>query len=102
MDDTLKQKIIDTLRTIHDPEISVNIYDLGLIYSVQLDEENNAYIDMTLTSPSCPVGEMLVEQVNSSVKNLEETKDVYVNLVFEPPWDPNAMSEEVKLELGIL
>ncbi len=102
MDETLYEKIIETLRTIHDPEISVNIYDLGLIYDVQLDGENNVYVIMTLTSPACPVGTMLVKQVKRCITKLDGTKDVDVNLVFEPPWDPSVMSEEAKLELGML
>ena len=102
MDEALHDKIIETLRTIHDPEISVNIYDLGLIYDVQLDDENNVYIDMTLTSPACPVGTMLVKQVKRSVSKLDGTNEVDVNLTFDPPWDPSVMSEEVRLELGML
>ncbi len=101
MDETLKEKIVETLKTIHDPEISVNIYDLGLIYGIRLDEENNVLIDMTLTSPACPVGTLLVKQVKRCITKLEGTGDVEVNLVFDPPWDQNAMSDEAKLELGV-
>jgi len=102
MNDDLKEKIIETLKTIHDPEISVNVYDLGLIYAVNIDFANNVSIDMTLTSPGCPVGSLLVKQVKRYVKKLEGVNEVEVNLVFDPPWDPQSMSEEAKLELGVL
>lgn len=102
MNEALKERIVETLKTIHDPEISVNIYDLGLIYGINLDENNNVSIDMTLTSPACPVGALLVKQVKRTISKLEGTGDVEVNLVFEPPWDQNAMSEEARLELGVL
>jgi FeS assembly SUF system protein len=101
MNDALKEQIIETLKTIHDPEISVNIYDLGLIYGIRLDDNNDVYIDMTLTSPACPVGTLLVKQVKRCITNLDETNEVFVNLVFEPPWDPSVMSDEAKLELGV-
>lgn len=97
----LKAKIIETLRTVYDPEIAVNIYDLGLIYTITLDENNAVAIDMTLTSPGCPVGPLLLKQVKRSVKKIEGVTAVEVYLVFDPPWDPSTLSEEIRLELGV-
>jgi FeS assembly SUF system protein len=102
MEGTLRDQIIETIKTVYDPEIAVNIYDLGLIYQVAIDDENNVDIEMTLTSPGCPVGSLLVKQVKRCVKKLEEVNDVEVSLVFEPPWDPHNLSDEVRFELGVL
>jgi FeS assembly SUF system protein len=97
----IKEKIIEILRTIYDPEIAVNIYDLGLIYNIMVDDTNSVAIDMTLTSPGCPVGPLLLKQVKRSVKKITGVNAVEVYLVFDPPWDPGNLSEEVRLELGV-
>lgn len=94
--------IIETLKTIHDPEIPVNIYDLGLIYEVNVDEKKMANITMTLTAPNCPMAEMLVEEVKYKVAGTKGVKDCNVKLTFDPPWDKNMMTDEAKLELGFL
>ncbi|MFV0365798.1 MAG: iron-sulfur cluster assembly protein [Mangrovibacterium sp.] len=92
--------IIENLRTVYDPEIPVNIYDLGLIYNVNVDENNTASIIMTLTAPGCPVADMLVENVRQAALAAEGVNDAYVELTFDPPWDKSMMSEEARLELG--
>ncbi|MFA7288545.1 MAG: SUF system Fe-S cluster assembly protein [Melioribacteraceae bacterium] len=98
----LEQDIIHRLKTVFDPEIPVDIYELGLIYEIKIDDEGNTYIKMTLTSPACPVAESLPGEVKSKVKTVKSIKDVYVDLVFEPTWNMDMMSEEAKLELGFL
>ena len=98
----LKERIIEVLKTVYDPEIPVNVYDLGLIYKVELDEENNAVIDMTLTAPGCSLADFIVEDVRMRVEGIEQVKSVTVNLVFEPEWNKDMMSEEAKLELGFI
>lgn len=98
----LEQKIIAVLETVFDPEIPVNIYELGLIYKINLDDEGNVDIMMTLTSPACPVAESLPGEVREKVKSIEDTKEVNINLVWEPPWNKDMMSEEAKLNLGFL
>ena len=97
----IKNKIIETIKKIYDPEIPVNIYDLGLIYKIEVDEKNNVSIDMTLTSPNCPVAESLPKEVKDNIMKLEGVSDVNLNLVWEPPWDKDKMSEAAKLELNI-
>ena len=97
----LKDKVIAEIKKIYDPEIPVNIYELGLIYDINVDKDNNVKIDMTLTSPNCPVAESLPNEVKSSVKEIKETKDVDLRLVWEPPWDKSMMSESAKLELNL-
>ena len=97
----IKQKIIEKIQKIYDPEIPVNIYDLGLIYKIDVDEENKVKIDMTLTSPNCPVAESLPSEVKDNVKKVEGVSDVDLNLVWEPPWDKDKMSEAAKLELNL-
>lgn len=99
--ESIKEKIVEELKQVHDPEISVNIYDLGLIYDIRVNDAFDVEIDMTLTSPGCPVGALLVKQVKRCVTLLEGTNEVEVNLVFEPPWDQSQMSEEARLELGV-
>jgi len=99
---TLPEKVIDALRQIYDPEIPVNIYDLGLIYNVEVDEEKKALITMTLTTPNCPVAESMPAEVELRASYVEGILDAEVRLVFDPPWDPSKMSEEAKLELGFL
>lgn len=98
----LENKIIAVLKTIHDPEIPVDIYELGLIYEVKIDKELNVAIDMTLTSPNCPVAESLPKEVEEKVAGIPEVKSSTVNIVFDPPWDKDMMSEEAQLELGFL
>lgn len=97
-----EEKIVERLKTVYDPEIPVNVYDLGLIYNIDLDDDGTLYIDMTLTAPNCPAADFLVEDIKQKMNNLEEVKDCIVNLVFEPEWNKDMMSEEAKLELGFL
>ncbi len=95
-------KIIEVIKTIYDPEIPVDIYELGLIYDVFVNDNNEAKILMTLTSPNCPVAETLPVEVEEKVKTLEEIKDAEVEITFDPTWTQDMMSEEAKLELGFL
>ena len=97
-----QETIIEKLKTIFDPEIPVNIYDLGLVYKINIDDENVVEIEMTLTAPNCPVAPTLVSNVTEEVKNIDGVKDVFVNLTFDPPWDQEMMSEEAKLDLGFM
>jgi FeS assembly SUF system protein len=94
--------ITERLKTVYDPEIPVNIYDLGLIYKVDIDDERNVRIDMTLTAPNCPLADFIVEDVRMKVESIDGVNHVAVNLVFEPEWNRDMMSEEAKLELGFL
>tara|TARA_B100001093_G_C26852745_1_gene1025905 strand:+ start:4487 stop:4825 length:339 start_codon:yes stop_codon:yes gene_type:complete len=96
------EKVVQVLRNIYDPEIPVDIYELGLIYDVRVSEEGSIEIDMTLTSPACPVAESMPEEVKQKVSSLDEVKDVKVIMVFEPTWTKDMMSDEAKLELGFL
>ncbi|MBN3034882.1 MAG: SUF system Fe-S cluster assembly protein [Bacteroidales bacterium] len=98
----LGNRVIDTLRTVFDPEIPVNIYDLGLVYDVRIDDDFKVYILMTLTSPNCPVAESLPAEVHEKVSKLEGVAGVSVDITFEPPWDQTMMSEAARLELGFL
>jgi FeS assembly SUF system protein len=98
----LENKIVDVLKTIYDPEIPVDVYELGLIYEVKIDSEGNVEIDMTLTSPNCPVAETMPKEVEDKVAAVEGVISSKVNIVFDPPWDKDMMSEEAKLELGFL
>jgi len=98
----LGDKIIKMISTIYDPEIPVNIYELGLIYDVEISEDRDVRIEMTLTSPNCPVAESLPVDVENVVKEIDTIENVKVNIVFEPPWTKDMMSEEAKLELGML
>lgn len=97
----LEERVITMLKTVFDPEIPVNIYDLGLIYRIEATD-GNVEIDMTLTAPNCPAAEFIMEDVQQKVESVEGVKSVKVNLVFEPEWDRDRMSEEAKLELGML
>ncbi len=97
----LERDIILALRQVYDPEIPVNIYDLGLIYEIKVDEEHKVYIQMTLTAPNCPMADYVVEQVKDAVKDVPGVLDVEVELVFEPVWDKSRMSEEALVELGL-
>ena len=96
------EKIVERICQIYDPEIPVNIYELGLIYDIQVSEDCDVEIEMTLTSPNCPVAEILPVEVEEKVKVVEEVRNVKVNITFDPPWDKDMMSEEAKLELGML
>jgi FeS assembly SUF system protein len=98
----LGEKIVRVLKTIYDPEIPVDIYELGLIYDVFVNEESEVKILMTLTSPNCPVAETLPVEVEEKVKSLDLVKDAEVEITFDPPWTQELMSEEAKLELGML
>ena len=98
----LGEKIVKVLKTIYDPEIPVDIYELGLIYDVMVNEDFDVKILMTLTSPNCPVAETLPVEVEEKVKSIEEIKDAEVEITFDPPWSQELMSEEAKLELGML
>jgi FeS assembly SUF system protein len=104
MDNTqsLEDKVVEVLKTIFDPEIPVNIYELGLIYKVRIEDPDQVYIKMTLTSPQCPVAESLPIEVESKVNALEEVSRAFVEIVWEPPWNSEMMSEAAKLELGFL
>lgn len=97
-----EEAIVAMLKTVYDPEIPVNVYDLGLIYKIDVNDEKNVQIDMTLTAPNCPAADFLLEDIRMKVASIEGVKNVEVNLVFEPEWDKDMMSEEAKLELGFL
>lgn len=97
-----EENIVRMLKTVFDPEIPVNIYDLGLIYKIDLSEEGHLTIEMTLTAPSCPAVDFIVEDVRMKVSSVEGVKSVDVDIVFEPAWDKDMMSEEAQLELGFL
>ena len=97
----LKEKIITEIKKIYDPEIPVNIYELGLIYDIKIESENLVKVKMTLTTPNCPVAESLPKEVKDSIIALPEVKDVDLQLVWDPPWDKTMMSEAAKLELNL-
>lgn len=98
----MEERIIDMLKTVYDPEIPVNVYDLGLIYKIDLQDDGELTIDMTLTAPNCPAAEFIMEDVRQKVESVDGVKAAQVNLVFEPEWDKDMMTEEAKLELGFL
>ncbi len=100
--DALRDKVIDVVKTIYDPEIPVNIYDLGLVYRVDILPINNVQITMTLTAPSCPAAQSLPVEVDQKVRQIEGVNDVHVAVTWDPPWDKSMMSEEAQLELGWL
>ena len=97
-----EQRIIEVLKTVYDPEIPVDIYSLGLIYRIDLAEDGILDVDMTLTAPNCPAADFIVEDVRLKLQGIPEVKDARVNLVFEPEWDKDMMSEEAKLDLGFM
>ena len=97
----LKEKVILEIKKIYDPEIPVNIYELGLIYNIDIDEKNKVNIDMTLTSPNCPVAESLPNSVKDNILKIEGVSDVDLKLVWDPPWNKDRMSEAAKLELNL-
>lgn len=98
----LEQRIVEVIKTVYDPEIPVNIYDLGLIYRIEVDNEDCVEIDMTLTAPNCPAADFMMEDVRMKVEAVNGVKEVKLNLVFEPEWSYDLMTEEAKLELGLL
>lgn len=100
--EALENTIIDVLKTIHDPEIPVDVYELGLIYEVKINADGHVEIEMTLTSPNCPVAESMPKEVEDKVAAIDGVTSAKVNIVFDPPWDKDMMSEEAKLELGFL
>ena len=97
----LKQKIIKEIKKVYDPEIPVNIYELGLIYEIKVEKDNNVKVKMTLTTPNCPVAESLPKEVKDSIMQVKEVNDVDLELVWDPPWDKSMMSEAAKLELNL-
>ena len=99
--DDIKNQVIEEIKKIYDPEIPVNIYELGLIYKIEVDDKNKVNVDMTLTSPNCPVAESLPKEVKENIMKVEGVSEVILNLVWEPPWDKDKMSEAAKLELNI-
>jgi FeS assembly SUF system protein len=96
----IEERIIDVLKTVYDPEIPVNIWDLGMIYKIDLKDDGTLDMDMTFTAPSCPAADFILEDVRSKVESVEGVKSANVNLVFEPAWDQSMMSDEAKVELG--
>ena len=98
----LEEKIVAMLKTVYDPEIPVNIYDLGLVYKVDVDEKKNVHIDMTLTAPNCPAADYILEDVRMKIEAIDGIGTVDVNLVFEPEWNQNMMTDEAKVELGMM
>lgn len=98
----IEERIVDVLKTVYDPEIPVDIYNLGLIYRIDLHEDGILEVDMTLTAPNCPAADFIVEDVRTKLEGIEGVKDARVDLVFDPEWDKNMMTEEAKLELGFL
>lgn len=98
----LEEKVVELLRTVYDPEIPVSIYDLGLVYKIDIDDDANLTVDMTLTAPSCPAADFLVDDARIKLESIDGLKSVSINLVFEPEWTQDMMSEEAKLELGLL
>ena len=98
----IEERIIAMLKTVYDPEIPVNIYDLGLIYKIDLQDDGDVSIDMTLTAPNCPAADFIMEDVRQKVDSVEGVNSSVINLVFEPEWDKDMTSEEAKLELGFL
>lgn len=98
----LEEKIVKMLKTVFDPEIPVNVYDLGLIYSIDVDDNRQVKIDMTLTAPNCPAADFIIEDIRIKIESIEGVAGVDINLVFEPEWNQDMMTEEAKLELGFL
>ncbi len=97
----IKNQVIEEVKKIYDPEIPVNIYELGLIYDIKIDKKNNVKVNMTLTTPNCPVAESLPKEVKDSIMEIKEVNKVDLDLVWDPPWDKSMMSEAAKLELNL-
>ena len=98
----IEEKIVAMLKTVYDPEIPVNVYDLGLIYKIDVSDNGEVALDMTLTAPNCPAADFIMEDIRQKVESVEGVTPATINLVFEPEWDKDMMSEEAKLELGFL
>ena len=98
----IEEKIVAMLKTVYDPEIPVNVYDLGLIYKIDVSDNGEVALDMTLTAPNCPAADFIMEDIRQKVESVEGVTSATINLVFEPEWDKDMMSEEAKLELGVL
>ncbi|MDE6352130.1 MAG: iron-sulfur cluster assembly protein [Muribaculaceae bacterium] len=98
----LEEKVIKMLRTVYDPEIPVDIYSLGLVYKIDIDDDANLTIDMTMTAPNCPMADFIVDDARIKLESIDGLKSVSINIVFEPEWNQDMMSEEAKLELGFL
>jgi FeS assembly SUF system protein len=101
-DINVEKNIVRALKQVYDPEIPVNVYDLGLIYEIKVDDNGKAFIKMTLTAPNCPMADDLLQDVHDAISNVPKIEDVAIELTFDPPWDKNRMSEEAMLELGFL
>ena len=100
--DQMQQRLVEAMKTVYDPEIPVDIYELGLIYRMDVAPSGAVEIDMTLTAPGCPVAELMPQWVHDAARGVERVGEVKVNMVFEPPWDPSCMSDEARLALGML
>ena len=98
----LEEKVVEMLRMVYDPEIPVDIYSLGLVYKIDIDDEGNLSIDMTMTAPNCPMADFIVDDARYKLASIDGIKSVNINIVFEPEWNKDMMSEEAKLELGFL
>ena len=98
----IEEKIVAMLKTVYDPEIPVNVYDLGLIYKIDVSDNREVVLDMTLTAPNCPAADFIMEDIRQKIESVEGVNSATINLVFEPEWDKDMMSEEAKLELGFL
>lgn len=98
----LEEKVVAMLRTVYDPEVPVDIYSLGLVYKIDIDEDANLVIDMTMTAPSCPMADFIVDDARYKLESIDGIKSVTINIVYEPEWTKDMMSEEAKLELGFL
>ena len=96
----IEEQIVDVLKTVYDPEIPVNIFDLGMIYKIDVQDDSTADVDMTFTAPSCPAADFILEDVRTKIEGLSSVKSANINLVFEPAWDQSMMSEEARVELG--
>ncbi|MBP5314275.1 MAG: DUF59 domain-containing protein [Muribaculaceae bacterium] len=97
-----EERIVEMLRTVYDPEIPVNVYDLGLIYSIDLNDDGHLDVDMTFTAPNCPIADFIITDVQTKLESVDGVESVKINIVFEPEWTPDMMTEEAKLELGML
>ena len=98
----IEEKVVAMLKTVYDPEIPVNVYDLGLIYKIDVSDNNEVTVDMTLTAPNCPAADFIMEDVRQKIESIDGVGSAIIHLVFEPEWDKDMMSEEAKLELGFL
>ena len=98
----LEAEVIKALKEVYDPEIPVNVYDLGLIYNLNIDDDKNVEITMTLTAPNCPIADQIVDYIRQRLEQIEDVNKVVINLVFDPPWNMDMMSDEAKLQLGYL